>query len=125
MNMLFVCSKKNRQAIFIWKFAVTSIPLYLSIGVDLRLGVTMTLHLFPGLRGHPTSLHVTFSSGAMLKIRRILYVHPLQRNLPELRQRIVAAVDTIDADMLQRVWQELDCRIQVCRVTRGGQVELL
>jgi hypothetical protein len=38
----------------------------------------------------------------------------LPRDLPELRQRIVAAVDTIDVDMLQRVWQELDYRIDVC-----------
>jgi hypothetical protein len=54
--------------IFIWKFAITSIPLYLSVGLDIRLGVTKTPHLFPGLPGHPTSLHVTFSSGAKLKI---------------------------------------------------------
>jgi hypothetical protein len=41
----------------------------------------------------------------MLKIK---LTAPLPRDLPELRQRIVAAVDTIDVDMLQRVWQELD-----------------
>jgi hypothetical protein len=40
-----------------------------------------------------------------------VYVPPLSRDLPELRQRIVAAVDTIDVDMLQRVWQELDSRV--------------
>jgi hypothetical protein len=45
----------------------SSIPLYLSAGLDVRL--TKTPHLFPGLPGHPTSLHVTFSSGAMLKIK--------------------------------------------------------
>jgi hypothetical protein len=55
--------------IFIWKFAVTSIPLYLSVGLDVRLGVAKTPHLFRGLPGHPTSLHVTFSAGAMLKIK--------------------------------------------------------
>jgi hypothetical protein len=54
-----------------------------------------------------------------------VYVPPLPRDLPELRQRIVAAVDTIDVDMLQRVWQELDYRIDVCRVTRGGHMEHL
>jgi hypothetical protein len=54
-----------------------------------------------------------------------VYVPPLPRELPELQQRIVAAVDTIDVDQLQRVWQELDYRIDVCRVTRGGHMEHL
>jgi hypothetical protein len=54
-----------------------------------------------------------------------VYVPPLPRDLPELRQRIVAAVDTIDVDMLQRVWQELDYRTDVCQVTRGGHMECL
>jgi len=37
--------------------------------------------------------------------------------------RIVAAVKNIDAPMLTRVWQELECRIDVCRVTRGAHIE--
>jgi hypothetical protein len=94
-----------------------TIPLYLSVGLDVRL--TKTPHLYPGLPGHPPSLHVTFSSGAMLSIK---FTCPLYQ---ELRQRIVAAVDTIDINMLQRVWQELDYRIDVCRVTRGGHIEHL
>jgi hypothetical protein len=61
------CNKKELLPIFIWKFAITSIPLYLSVGLDVCL--MKTPHLFPGLPGHPTSLHVTFSSGAMLKIK--------------------------------------------------------
>jgi hypothetical protein len=43
-----------------------------------------------------------------------VYVSPLPRDLPELRQRIMAAADTIDVDMLQHVWQELDYRIDLC-----------
>jgi hypothetical protein len=54
-----------------------------------------------------------------------VYMPPLPRDLPELRQKIVAAVDTINVDMLQHVWQELDYRIDVCRVTRGGHMEHL
>ena len=34
-----------------------------------------------------------------------------------------AAVNSVTPDMLQRVWSELDYRIDVCRVTRGGQFE--
>jgi hypothetical protein len=115
------CNRTEHLPIFIWKIAATSIPLYLSVGFDVRLDVTKTPHLFPGLPGHPTSLHVTFSFGAMLKIK--FTCPPLPRDLPELRQTIVAAVDTIDIVMLQRVWQELDYRIDVCRLTRGGHME--
>jgi hypothetical protein len=31
----------------------------------------------------------------------------------------------IDAPMLTRVWQELEHRIDVCRVTRGAHIEHL
>jgi hypothetical protein len=39
--------------------------------------------------------------------------------------QIIAAVKNIDASMLTRVWQELEYRIDVCRVTRGAQFENL
>jgi hypothetical protein len=39
--------------------------------------------------------------------------------------RIIAAVKNIDAPMLTRVWQELEFRIAVCRVTRGAHMEHL
>jgi hypothetical protein len=54
-----------------------------------------------------------------------VYVPPMPQDLPQLRQRIVEAVTTVDHGMLQRVWQELDYRIDVCRVTRGGYMEHL
>jgi hypothetical protein len=37
----------------------------------------------------------------------------------------VEAVAAIDGQMLQRVWQELDYRIDICRVTNGGLIEHL
>jgi hypothetical protein len=39
--------------------------------------------------------------------------------------RTIAAVKNIDAPMLTRVWQELEYRIDVCRVTRGARIEHL
>jgi hypothetical protein len=45
--------------------APASVPLYLSVGLGVHL--TKTPHLFPRLPGHPTSLHVTFSPGVVLK----------------------------------------------------------
>jgi len=37
--------------------------------------------------------------------------------LPEMKVRIRTAIETITADMLQTVWNELDYRVDVCRIT--------
>ena len=50
-----------------------------------------------------------------------VFVPPLPLNLDDLKQ----AVASVDADMLQRVWDELDYRMDVCRVTGGGHIEHL
>jgi len=50
---------------------------------------------------------------------------PLLRDLADLKVRIIAAVKNIDAPMLTRMWQELEHRIDVCRVTRGAHIEHL
>jgi hypothetical protein len=49
----------------------------------------------------------------------------MPRDLPQLRRRIVEAVAVFDRQMLQRVWQELDYMIDVCRITKDGHIELL
>jgi hypothetical protein len=49
----------------------------------------------------------------------------LPRDLSQLRQRIVEAVAAIDRQMLQRVWQDLDYRSYICRVTKGRYIEYL
>jgi len=49
----------------------------------------------------------------------------LPRDLADLKAQIIAAVKNIDAPMLTRVWQELEYRIDVCRVTRGAHIEHL
>jgi len=43
-------------------------------------------------------------------------------NIPELKVRIRIAIETITADMLQTVWNELDYRVDVCRITKGAPV---
>jgi hypothetical protein len=37
----------------------------------------------------------------------------------------VEAVVAVDRQMLQRVWQELDYRIDICCVAKGGHIEHL
>jgi len=45
--------------------------------------------------------------------------------IPELKVRIRTAVQTITTDMLQTVWNELDYRVDVCRITKGAHIEHL
>jgi len=54
-------------------------------------------------------------------VKDIVFVPPLTANL----HRITAAVALVDRDMLTRVWNEMDYRIDVCRITKGGHIERL
>ena len=54
-----------------------------------------------------------------------VFVPPVPANLHELRDRITAAVALIYHDMLTRVWNELDYRLDVCRISQGGHIEHL
>ena len=44
---------------------------------------------------------------------------PLPANLQIFATVITAVVALVDRDMLTRVWNEMDCRIDVCRITNG------
>ena len=54
-----------------------------------------------------------------------VYVPPVPASIPELKVRIRTAIETITADMLQTVWNELDYRVDVCRITKGAHIEHL
>ena len=54
-----------------------------------------------------------------------VYVPPLPASIPELEVRIRTAIDTITADVLKTVWNELDYRVDVCRITNGAHIEHL
>jgi len=54
-----------------------------------------------------------------------VYAPPLRASIPELKVRIRTAVEIITADMLQTVWNELDYRVDVCRITKGTYIEHL
>jgi hypothetical protein len=59
------------------------------------------------------------------------HIDTISKFLPHMRQhgcrkaRIIEAVKNIDASMLTHVWQELEYRIDVCRVIRGAHMEHL
>jgi len=45
--------------------------------------------------------------------------------IPEMKARIRTAIETITADKPQTVWNELDLRVDVCRITKGAHIEHL
>ena len=54
-----------------------------------------------------------------------VYVPPLPASIPELKVQIRTTIETITADMPQTVWNELDYRVDVCRITEGAHIEHL
>jgi hypothetical protein len=56
-------------------------------------------------------------------VKDSVYIPPLPMSLKELGDRITHALQTIAADMLHRVWDEFDYRVDVYRVTQGAHVE--
>ena len=58
-------------------------------------------------------------------VKDTVFVSPLAANLQDLRNRITAAVALVDRDMLTRVWNEMDYRINVFSITEGGYIEHL
>ena len=58
-------------------------------------------------------------------VKGLVYVPPLPTNVVELKQRISSALETVTEDMLQRVWDELGYRLDVCRVAGGAHIENL
>jgi len=58
-------------------------------------------------------------------VKNKVFVPPQPVSLPDLKNKITAAIETITLDLLSRVWQELDYRLDVCRVTKGAHIEYL
>ena len=54
-----------------------------------------------------------------------VYVPPLPASIPEVKVRIRTATENITADMLHTVWNELDYRVDACRITKGAHIEHL
>ena len=61
--------------------------------------------------------------GVMSRIGFMFLLFP--PSIPELKVRIRTAIETITADMLQTVWNELDYRVDICRITKGAHIEHL
>jgi len=58
-------------------------------------------------------------------VKNKVFVPSQAVSIPDMKNRITAAVGTITPDLLIRVWQELDYRLDVCRETKGAHIEHL
>ncbi|KAJ4434374.1 hypothetical protein ANN_22934 [Periplaneta americana] len=56
-------------------------------------------------------------------INQQVYQPPLPPTIEYLRVRITEPIALVNGPMLQRVWQEIDYRLDVCRVTQGAHIE--
>ena len=54
-----------------------------------------------------------------------VYVPPLPKTLPELRQGINTVIGNVTQDMLERAWREWEYRLDICRVTGGAHIECI
>ena len=54
-----------------------------------------------------------------------VYVPPLPANIDDRKDRITATVNTVDRDILRRVWEESLCRLDIVRAAGGGHIEHL
>ena len=58
-------------------------------------------------------------------LKVFFYVPPLPTSILELKVRVRTAIETITADMLQTVWNELDYPVDICRITKVAHIERL
>jgi len=77
------------------------------------IGVLSTCQIVLQMQSNVISFY-----GVASRIRFMFLLFP--SSIPELKVQIRTAIETITADMLQTVWNELDYRVDVCRITKGA-----
>ena len=82
------------------------------------VGVLTTCHFVLQIQPHVISFY-----GVTSRIRFMFLLFP--PSVPQLEVRIRTAIETITAVMLQTVWNELDFRVDVCRITKSAHIEHL
>lgn len=56
-------------------------------------------------------------------VKNLVYSEKI-RDIDHLRQRIVAAVESVTPDMLTNTWREIEYRLDICRATNGSHIEV-
>ena len=76
---------------------------------------------YPGHLEAQISLHLIFF--LLGYIKNIVYAEKI-RNIQHLQERITSAFETVTRDMIQEMWQEMEFRLDVSRVTNGAHNEM-
>ncbi|GFW70064.1 uncharacterized protein TNCV_1405171 [Trichonephila clavipes] len=85
--------------------------------------LSVLLRMFPWPLRSPDLTPCDFILGWYFK--DLVYVSPLSQFLVELKESTCAAVQIIGWTILRNIWNELNHRPDVCRVTKEALVELL
>ena len=54
-----------------------------------------------------------------------VYVQPLPSNIDDMKDRITAGINTVERDILRRVWEEFSYWLDVVRAADCGRIEHL
>lgn len=54
-----------------------------------------------------------------------VFVSPLPENIEDLKAPITLAVQTVTTDILHRVWEKFEYRLDIVRVIQRGHIEHL
>ena len=102
------------------------VRVYLNIDVNGLVGEVVKTSLTGlGFSDPLTSLCVTFSCWVMLKTEHTVCSTSSTKNINDIKDRTTVAINTMDHDMLRRVWEEFSCRFDVVRAAGDGHIEHL
>jgi hypothetical protein len=58
-------------------------------------------------------------------VKEQVFVPPLPLDIDELKLKITTGMETIDRNVLERVWDGVDYRLDISRATNGAHIEHL
>jgi hypothetical protein len=73
--------------------------------------------------GHPVRRILHHATSFLGLVKDSVYVPPLPTPIQELHSQITHALQAITADILHRVWDEFDYRVDVWLVTQGAYIQ--
>ena len=76
---------------------------------------------YPGHLKARISLHLIFFLWGYIK--NIVYAEKI-RNIQHLQERITSAIETVTRDMIQKMWQEIEFRLDVSIATIDAHIEM-
>jgi hypothetical protein len=113
----YLSRKVNRHNLIIWG---SQNPLQLSKFTGRWIGRGGCI---PWPPRSPSLTPMDFSFWGFVKDN--VHIPPMPVDLQEIRDRIVNTTALVDANLLDKLWEKLEYRPEVCRITRGSSTEHL